>query len=176
MDIHDRFAARTLIGNAVGGTGAAPTRVDLACGRYGGPLEHAWLDALTRSRSDSITVVVELRPGLPVRPATLLAAPLPGQPANVATLIKGPAQAAIASVVVKAVEDGTLPRADADELLLVVRLDLGETTDEPDQVFANVLAATRDALLAAVHGTPTVDEVLAETGHPWNADYHRHRN
>jgi formaldehyde-activating enzyme len=175
MDNLRRFAARTLIGSAVGGTGASPTRVDLACGRFGGPLEEAWLTALTRPPGDSVTAVVELRPGLPVRPATLLASPPSVQPA-VATLIKGPGQAAVAAAVVKAVDDGTLPRAEIDDVLLVVRLDLGETSDAPDQVFANVLAATRDALLAAVHEKPTIDEVLAEAGHPWNADYHRHRN
>ena len=172
----DRFAARTLIGSAVGGTGAAPTRVDVVCGRYGGPVETAWVGALTSPKGSSVTVVVELRPGLPVRPATLLVAPLSGEAGTVAALIRGPGQAGIAAAVVKAVEEGLLPRADAGDLLLLVRLDLGETSDVPDQVFANVLAATRDALLAAADGKPTVDEVLGEAGHPWNADYHRHRN
>ena len=43
-------------------------------------------------------------------------------------------------------------------------------------MFANHLAATFEAIAAAVHGTPTMDEVLAEARHPWNAYYHRHRN
>jgi 5,6,7,8-tetrahydromethanopterin hydro-lyase len=169
------FAARTLIGAATGGTGAAPTRVDVLVGRVGGSLEPAWIGALASPAADHATLVVDLRPGLPVRPATLLVAPLAGRPAT-ATLVQGPAQAAVGSAVAGAVEDGTLPRADAAGLLVLVRLDLGATSDTPDQVFANVLAVTRDALVAAVHGAPAVEDVLAEAGHPWNAGYHRHRN
>ena len=120
--------------------------------------------------------MVDQQPGLPVRPATLLVASLAGGPASVTELIQGPAQAAVAAAVVRALEDGFLPRGAAPDLLVLVRLDLGATTDTPDQVFANVLAATHDALVAAARGTPTVDDVLAEAGHPWNAGYHRHRN
>ena len=170
------FAARTLIGSAVGGTGAAPTRVDVVCGRVGSPVEAAWIATLTSSGAGHLALIVELRPGLPVRPATLLVAPLEGRPASVAALVEGPAQAAAASAIAHAVEEDLLPRDAAADVLLVLRVDLGATTDSPDQVFANVLATTHDALAAAVRGMPTVDEVVAEAGHPWNAGYHRHRN
>jgi formaldehyde-activating enzyme len=170
------FAARTLIGSAVGGTGTAPTRVDVVCGRLGGPAEAAWVTALTAPGDGIASLVVELRPGLAVRPATLLVAPLAGRPAGVQALVEGPAQAAVAAAIVKAVEDGIVPREAAADLVLLVRLDLGSTSETPDQVFANVLAVTQDALAAAGHGTPTVDDMLGEAGHPWNAGYHRHRN
>ena len=170
------FAARTLIGSAVGGTGAAPTRVDVVLGRAGGHAEAAWITTLTAPAAGHLSLIVELRPGLPVRPATVLVAPLAGRPASVPGLVEGPAQAAAASAIARAVEEGMLPRDAVPEVRILVRLDLGATTDSPDQVFANVLATTHDALAAAIHGTPTVDEVVAEAGHPWNAGYHRHRN
>jgi 5,6,7,8-tetrahydromethanopterin hydro-lyase len=48
--------------------------------------------------------------------------------------------------------------------------------DDAGQVFANNRAATRDAIAAAVRREPSVEDVLAELGHPWNPYYHEHRN
>jgi 5,6,7,8-tetrahydromethanopterin hydro-lyase len=172
----ETFAARTLIGSATGGTGAAATRVDVLVGRLGGPLETAWISALAAPPAGQATFLVDVRPGLPLRPATLLVAPLERRPAAVAGLVDGAGQAGVAAAVLRAMEDGFLPRAAASELLILVRMDLGATDDVPDQVFANVLETTHDALLAAVRGSPSVDDTLAEAGHPWNAGYHRHRN
>jgi 5,6,7,8-tetrahydromethanopterin hydro-lyase len=150
--------------------------VDVVCGRFGGPVENAWLAALMSTAGDAVTSIVELRPGLPIRPATLLVAPLTGRTAAVAELIRGPGEAAAAAAVARAVEEGTIPRAAVPDVLILLRVDLGATSDSPDDVFANVLATTQDALRSAVRDSPTVDEVLAEAGHPWNAGYHRHRN
>jgi formaldehyde-activating enzyme involved in methanogenesis len=61
-------------------------------------------------------------------------------------------------------------------MVVLVVLDLDPAADDADQVFASVMAATHDALVAAASGEPTVDAVVAEARHPWNAGYHRHRN
>jgi 5,6,7,8-tetrahydromethanopterin hydro-lyase len=176
MTADTALGGRTRIGSATGGTGAAPTRVDLLLGSVGGPLESAWISALASPAAAHVVVVVELRPGLPVRPATLLIAPVAAPSSSVADLVQGPAQAAVAAAIARAVEQDVISRAEAAGLMVLVRLDLGATTDTPDQVFANVVAVMHDAFVAAINGTPTIDEVLAEAGHPWNAGYHRHRN
>jgi formaldehyde-activating enzyme len=176
MDILDRFAGRTRIGSALAGTGAHAVRVDVVVGRLGGPLEGPWLATLAGGRPGHAVQAVDLRPGLPVRPATLLVAPLEGRGSALPGLLAGPAQAAVAGSVVKAVEDGLLPREAADETLVLAVVDLEAGATDADEVFASVHAATHEALAAAAHGTPTIDEVLAEAGHPWNPGYHRHRN
>ena len=64
----------------------------------------------------------------------------------------------------------------AADLLVIAALWLDPAATDPDEVFADVLAATDEAIAAAVAGSPSIDEVLAEARHPWNAHYHRHRN
>lgn len=176
MDILDRFGDRTRIGTALAGNGVHAVRVDVVVGRLGGALEGPWLATLAGGRAGHAVQLVDLRPGLPVRPATLLVAPLEGRGTTLASLLAGPAQAAVAGSVVKAVEDGVLSHDATAETLILVVLDLEAGAADADEVFASVVAAMHDALAAAVRGTPTIDEVLGEAGHPWNAGYHRHRN
>jgi 5,6,7,8-tetrahydromethanopterin hydro-lyase len=171
MALDDAFATPTLIGSSTSG----PAHVDLLIGRRGGPLETAWAVALTAPRAGAPALVVELRPGLPVRPATLLTVAA-GAPERHQGLVTGPAQAAVAAAIARAVEDGVLPRGAAADVLVLAALWLDGATDNPDEVFAGVAGAVTEALAAAVAGSPSVDEVLAEAGHPWNAHYHRHRN
>ena len=170
------FAARTLIGGAGSGTGAEAARVDVVIGRRGGPLETAWATALATPRSGHRVFVAELRPGLPVRPATLVAGTAEVKSEHHEQLLTGPAQAAVAGAVARAVEEGLLPRDAADDLLVIAAVWVDAAATDADEVFANQLGATFEAVTAAVDGTPTVDEVLAEARHPWNAHYHRHRN
>ncbi len=176
MDILDRLAGATRIGTGIAGTGAHAVRADVALGRLGGALEGPWLALLASGRPGHLTGLVDLRPGLPVRPATIVVAPVDGRGSGLPALLAGPAHAAVAGSVVKAVEDGVLARDEADRSIVLVILDVDGAATDPDETFASVHAATHDALLAAAHGSPTVDEVLAEAGHPWNAGYHRHRN
>jgi 5,6,7,8-tetrahydromethanopterin hydro-lyase len=167
----EAFATTTLIGSATSGA----ARVDVLIGRRGGALETAWALALAVPPAGRTALVVDLRPGLPVRPATLVtvAAPAAGRHE---TLASGPAHAAVASAIARCVEEGVVPRGAVPDLLVLAALALDPATDDPDEVFAGVAAATTEAIGAAVGGSPSVDEVLAEARHPWNAHYHRHRN
>ena len=170
------FASTTLIGGAGSGTGPDAARVDVLIGRRGGALESAWATALAMPRPAHRVFVAELRPGLPVRPPTLFAGTAEIRTERHEHLSVGPAQAAVAAGVARAVEEGLLPAEATGELLLIVAVWVDPAATDADEVFANHLAATFEAIAAAVHGTPTMDEVLAEARHPWNAYYHRHRN
>jgi 5,6,7,8-tetrahydromethanopterin hydro-lyase len=170
------FAARTLIGGATAGTGHDAVRVDVLVGRRGGPLETAWATALVMPRAGKRTAVAELHPGLAVRPATLFAATAELRGDRHEELTMGPAHAAVAGGVARAVEEGLLPREDVADVLVVAATHVDPDAADADAVFSNALAATYEAIAAAVHGTPTVEEVLAAARHPWNDAYHRHRN
>lgn len=170
------FAATTLIGGASAGSGPNAARVDVLVGRRGGALESAWATALATPRQGHRILVAELRPGLAVRPATLFVGTAELRGDQHERLTTGPAHAAVAGGIARAVEEGLLPREDAADVLVIAASWVDAAADDEDQVFANQLAATYEAVAAAVHGTPTIDEVLAEARHPWNPHHHRHRN
>jgi 5,6,7,8-tetrahydromethanopterin hydro-lyase len=170
------FAASTLIGEAFVGEGPNAAHLNMLIGRRGGPVEVAWATSLATPSQGHVPFVVTLRPSLPVRPMTLFVNKAETRGERHETLTWGAAQAGVAGGVARALREGLIPAADAHDLLLIAAVWVAPAADDEDAVFANNLAATHEAILAAVEGRPTSDEVLAEASHPWNAYYHRHRN
>lgn len=170
------FATPTLIGEAFAGSGPNAAHVNIVIGRKGGPVETAWLTSLATPRTGYIPFLAVLRPNLPVKPMTLFVnkADLRGERHE--HLTWGAAQAGVAAGVAAAVADGLIPVGEVDDLLVIVAVWVDWAADDEDGVFANNLAATREAVVAAVRGEPAVDAVIAEMAHPWNAYFHKHRN
>ena len=176
MTKSSHFAATTLIGESFAGDGPEAAHLNVVIGRKGGPVEIAWVTALATPRAGHVPFLVTLRPNLPVKPPTLFVNKADTRGERHETLTWGPAQAGVAGGVARAVAEGLIPAAEADDLLVIAAVWVHPAADDADAVFANNLAATVDAIRAAVEGRPTVDEVVAEAAHPWNASYHRHRN
>jgi 5,6,7,8-tetrahydromethanopterin hydro-lyase len=170
------FAATTLIGEAFAGSGPNAAHLNVVIGRRGGPVETAWTTALATPRSGYIPFLAVLRPNLPVKPMTLFVnkADLRGEAHE--RLTWGPAQAGVAAGVAQAVADGVIPAPETDDLLVITAVWVDWAADDAGAVFANNRAATRDAIAAAIRREPSVEDVLAELGHPWNPYYHEHRN
>jgi 5,6,7,8-tetrahydromethanopterin hydro-lyase len=170
------FAKFTLVGEAFAGDGPNAAHLNVVIGRKGSPVETAWATALATPRTGHIPFLVVLRPNLPVKPMTLFVnkADLRGEAHE--RLTWGAAQAGVATGIASAVDEGLIPGDEVDFLLVIAAVWVDWSADDEDMVFANNLAATRDAVAAAVRGEPAVDEVTAELGHPWNAYFHRHRN
>ena len=165
------FAATSLIGESFVGDGPNAAHLNVVLGRKGGPVETAWATALATPRQGHVPFVVVALPGVPVKPFTLFVnkADLRGERHE--TLTWGAAQAGVARGVTRAVEDGIVPRADADALLLIAAVWVSWEADDADLVYANNAEATLGALRAGVDGTPTLDDVLRAGANPGNPFY-----
>jgi len=170
------FAATTLIGESFAGDGPNAAHLNIVIGRKGGPVETAWVTSLATPRQGHVPFLVTLRPNLPVKPMTLFVnkADLRGERHE--TLTWGAAQAGVAGGIARAVQYGLIPAEEAEDVLVIAAVWVSWTAEDEDAVFANNLAATYDAVKAAVEQAPAVHEMAADAAHPWNAYYHRPRN
>jgi 5,6,7,8-tetrahydromethanopterin hydro-lyase len=147
--------------------------VNTVLGRKGGPVETAWATALATPRQGHIPFVVVLRPNMPVKPATLFVNKADVRGDQHAALTWGAAQAGVAQGVLSAVAEGVIPAGDVDDLVLVAAVWVDWAADDEDEVYANNVAATRDALAAAAEGRPALDDLLAVRDEPQNPFFRR---
>jgi 5,6,7,8-tetrahydromethanopterin hydro-lyase len=160
-----------LIGESYIGEGAEAAHVNTVLGERAGPVGVAWATALATPSAGHTPFVAVVIPGLPVKPMTLFVnkAPIAGDEHG--TLTWGAAQAGVAGGVADAVSEGILSEADADQSLIIAAVWVNPAARDADQVYANNRAATREALRAAVAGTPQMAEVLAARHRPFNPFY-----
>lgn len=158
----------TQFGEAFCGTGPEAAHVNTVLGAKGGPVEAAWVTALATPRKGHVAFVVAAQPGLAVKPMTLFVNKATIASDQHATLTWGPAQAGVASGVLDAVADGTVPTGLVDELVLVVALWLSVDAREADAVYGFNREATHAALRAGSLGHPSVGDVLAVRDDPFN--------
>jgi 5,6,7,8-tetrahydromethanopterin hydro-lyase len=147
--------------------------VNTVLGRKGGPVETAWATALATPSQGHIPFVVVLRPNMPVKPATLFVNKADVRGDQHAALTWGAAQAGVAQGVLSAVAEGVIPAGDVDDLVLVAAVWVDWAADDEDEVYANNVAATRDALAAAAEGRPALDDLLAVRDEPQNPFFRR---
>lgn len=165
------FAAVTQIGEAFVGTGAEAAHVNTVLGRYGSPVETAWVTALATPRVGHAPFVTVLAPNLPVKPLTLFVNKADIRSEEQGRLVWGAAQAGVAGGVADAVAGGVIPEAEADSLLIVAAVWVAWAATDSDAVYANNRQATQAALAAGVGGRPKLADVLAARDQPENAYY-----
>jgi 5,6,7,8-tetrahydromethanopterin hydro-lyase len=142
-------------------------------GRKGGPVETAWATALATPRQGHSAFVVVVRPNLPVKPATVFVNKADIRGDRHAALTWGAAQAGVAQGVLEAADDGVVPAADVDDLLLIAAVWVDWAADDEEEVYRNNVQATRDALAAGRDGRPSLDELLAVKDDPQNPFFRR---
>ncbi len=159
----------TQLGEAFCGSGAEAAHVNTVLGAKGGPVETAWVTALATPREGHAAFVVAAQPGIAVKPMTLFVNKATIGSDDHAALTWGPAQAGVASGVLDAVADGTVPAGSVDDLVLVVAVWLSTHAREADGVYRFNREATHAALRAGALGQPTVGDALAVREEPFNA-------
>jgi len=73
----------------------------------------------------------------------------------------GPAQAAVAKAVADSVAEGVIPKAQAENLVIVCGVFIHPGAEDNKKIYDYNLEATRMAIRNAMSGKPTADEVLA---------------
>ena len=159
------------LGEGFAGEGAHAAHVNTVLCAAGSPIEAAWATALASPSSGHAPFVCVVRPGLPVRPFTLFVNKAEIRGDQHGNLTWGPAQAGVASGVAQCVAEGVISRDLASTGLLIAAVWVDWRADDADAIFENNRVATRMALTAGATGAPSVDDVLAEAGEPWNPFY-----
>jgi 5,6,7,8-tetrahydromethanopterin hydro-lyase len=158
----------TQVGEGFAGEPPHVAHVNTVLGAKGGPVETAWASGLAHPVPGHTPFVVVLQPGLPVKPLTLFVSKATVSEDRHATLTWGAAQAGVATGVARALDDGTVDRALADDLLLIAAVWVDPTATDADLVFAHNDAATHAALRAGRDRAPDIADVLAARARAFN--------
>src|SRR5881227_277112 len=106
------------IGEALVGEGNEIAHIDLLIGDKDGPVGYAFASALARQSKGHSNLLAVLTPNLAVKPATVLITKVSIQGAKQAVQMFGPAQYAVAKAVADCVAEGTIPIAQAEDLVI----------------------------------------------------------
>jgi 5,6,7,8-tetrahydromethanopterin hydro-lyase len=152
------------IGEGFAGNGPNAAHVNTVLGHKDGPVGTAWATALATPRQGHVPFVVVLRPNMAVKPATLFVNKADIRSELHATLTWGAAQAGVAQGVLQAVAERIVPAGEVDYLVLLAAVWVDWAAEDEEEVYANNLRATREALAAGAEGRPRVEDLLAAEG------------
>src|SRR5258708_14753618 len=107
------------IGEALAGEGNEIAHIDLLIGDKTGPVGVAFANALANQSHGHSNLLAVLTPNLICKPATVLITKVTIKHGDQAVLMFGPAQASVAKAVADSVAAGIIPKADADNLVIV---------------------------------------------------------
>jgi 5,6,7,8-tetrahydromethanopterin hydro-lyase len=148
------------IGEALVGEGNEIAHIDLLIGSKDGPVGAAFANALARQSEGHTNLLAVLTPNLAVKPATVMITKVTIKGMKQAVQMFGPAQAAVAKAVADSVADGVIPAKDAENLVIVCGVFIHPAAAEDKKIYDYNYQATKDAIVAAMRGKPTVQEMI----------------
>src|SRR5438128_12663443 len=107
------------IGEALVGDGNEIAHIDLLIGDKAGPVGLAFANALANQKQGHSNLLAVLTPNLICKPATVLITKVTIKGAPQAVQMFGPAQASVAKAVADCVAEGTIPKSQAEELVII---------------------------------------------------------
>jgi 5,6,7,8-tetrahydromethanopterin hydro-lyase len=149
------------IGEALVGEGNEIAHIDLIIGSKDGPAGIAFANALARQSAGHSNLLAVLEPNLPVKPSTVIVTKVTIKGARQAVQMFGPAQAAVAKAVADTVAEGVIPKDQCEDLVITCGVFIHWEAQDDKKIYEYNYQATRQALSNAMHGKPTVEEVLA---------------
>src|SRR5204862_4869389 len=93
--------------------------IDLLVGPKDGPVGTAFANALARQSEGHTNLLAVVSPNLPCKPATVMITKVTIKGSKQVLQMFGPAQAAVARAVTDSVVDGTIPKAKAEDYVVV---------------------------------------------------------
>ncbi|MBI3467657.1 MAG: formaldehyde-activating enzyme [Planctomycetes bacterium] len=149
------------IGEALVGEGNEIAHIDLLIGSKDGPVGSAFANALARQSEGHTNLLAVLTPNLAVKPSTVLITKVTIKGMKQAVQMFGPAQAAVAKAVADSVAAGVIPKASAEDLVIVCGVFIHPGAEDNKKIYDYNYQATKDAIAAAMKGKPSADEMLA---------------
>ncbi|MDD1621434.1 MAG: formaldehyde-activating enzyme [Methylococcaceae bacterium] len=163
---------RLCVGESLVGDGNEIAHIDLIMGPRGSAAETAFALALTNNKDGFSTLLAVVAPNLMVKPATILFNKVTIKGSRQAVQMFGPAQRGVAMAVADAVENGTIPMEEADNLFISVGVFIHWAAEDDEKIQRYNYEATRQAIERAVRGWPSATEVVeakATAKHPFAA-------
>ncbi len=156
------MAKNLMVGESLVGDGNEVAHIDLMIGPKDGPVGAAFAQRLAAQTSGHNGLLAVLAPNVPAKPDTVMFNKVTIKGANQAVQMFGPAQAAVAKAVVDSVADGTIPRAEADNLCAVVGVFIHWEASDNKKIYDYNYRATKESIARALKGQPTVDTVVGQ--------------
>ena len=150
------------IGEALVGDGNEIAHIDLLIGDKNGPVGAAFANALSNQKHGHSNLLAVLTPNLMCKPATVMITKVTIKGAPQAVQMFGPAQAAVAKAVSDCVASGVIPKADADNLVIVCGVFIHWQAKDDTKIYDFNYEATKLAIERAMKNEPKIDEVLAK--------------
>jgi len=149
------------IGEALAGEGNEIAHIDLMIGNKEGPVGIAFAGALANQKQGFSNLLAGV-PNLICKPAALMITKVTIKGANQAVQMFGPAQKAAGKAVMDSVAEGVIPKADAENLVIIVGVFIHWDAKDNDKIFNFNYEATKTAIKRAMKGEPKVDETIAQ--------------
>lgn len=159
------------IGEALVGEGNEIAHIDLLIGDKEGPVGVAFANALANQSSGHSNLLAVLTPNLAVKPATVMITKVTIKGAKQAVQMFGPAQYAVAKAVADSVEEGVIPKDQADKLVIVCGVFIHWEAADDKKIFQYNYEATKLSIARAMKDEPSAAEMIAKKGaakHPFS--------
>jgi len=150
------------IGEALSGEGNEIAHIDLMIGSKTGPVGAAFANALSTQSAGHTNLLAVLTPNLIAKPATVLITKVTIKGMKQAVQMFGPAQYAVAKAVADSVADGTIPVAQADDLVIVCGVFIHPAAEDNAKILKYNYDATKLSIERAMKNLPTPQEVVAQ--------------
>ncbi len=163
---------KMLVGEALVGDGAEVAHIDLIIGPRGSAAEAAFASTLTNQKQGVNGLLAVVAPNLMCKPATVMFNKVTIKNGTQATQMFGPAQRGVAMAVADCVEDGTLPKEEADDLFVCVGVFIHWEAKDDTKIQDYNYEATKLSIKRAVKGEPSAADMVAQKGkasHPFAA-------
>jgi 5,6,7,8-tetrahydromethanopterin hydro-lyase len=151
-----------MIGEALVGDGNEIAHIDLMIGDKNGPVGVAFANALSNQKQGFSNLLAVLEPNLICKPATVLITKVTIKGADQAVLMFGPAQYAVAKAVADSVAEGVIPKAEADNLVIVCGVFIHWAAKDKKKIIDFNYQATKLSIARAMKGEPKIDDITAK--------------
>jgi 5,6,7,8-tetrahydromethanopterin hydro-lyase len=150
------------IGEALAGEGNEVAHIDLLIGSKTGPVGAAFAHALSTQSEGHTNLLAVLTPNLVAKPATVLITKVTIKGMKQAVQMFGPAQYAVAKAVADCVAEGTIPQAQADDLVIVCGVFIHPAAEDNAKILKYNYEATKLSIERAMKNSPTPAEIVAQ--------------
>jgi 5,6,7,8-tetrahydromethanopterin hydro-lyase len=148
------------IGEALVGEGNEVAHIDLLIGDKNGPVGQAFAQALANQKQGFSNLLAGV-PNTICKPAAVMITKVTIKGADQAVQMFGPAQKAVGMAVLDSVAAGVIPKAEAENLVVVAGVFIHWDAKDNDKIYQYNYEATKLAIQRAMRGEPKIDDVLS---------------
>src|SRR5438874_3508789 len=128
--------------------------IDLLIGPKDGPVGTAFATALAHQTAGHTNLLAIVSPNIPAKPQTVMITKVTMKGSKQVMQMFGPAQAAVARAVVDSVVDGTIPKGEAENYVIVCGVFIAPSANSNEKIYKFNYEATQLAIKHAMKKSP----------------------